>query len=199
MKFDPKQVREETRRDFEAAWLAGTKYAGERSLNDKYPRSLLRLGVGKPHPVFETIQKLREAYLRLGFEEVLNPVVIEEAEVKRQFGKEALAVLDRCYYLAGLPRPDIGISDERVKRMNSFLEGKAFSKEAEEVEALRRTLHRYKKGELDGDDLVFAVAESLGVADTEVTKLLDGVFPELKSLAPVPLGSADLGSGRSTL
>ncbi len=84
------------------------------------------LSYGKPHPVFETIQKLREAYLRLGFEEV--------NEVKRQFGKKAVAVLDRCYYLAGLPRPDIDISDERVKRMNSYF-GKEISKE--EIEALR--------------------------------------------------------------
>ncbi len=92
------------------------------------------LSYGKPHPVFETIQKLREVYLRLGFEEVMNPVIIEEDEVKRQFGKKAVAVLDRCYYLAGLPRPDIGISDKRVKRMNSYF-GKEISKE--EIEALR--------------------------------------------------------------
>lgn len=88
IKFEPRQVREDTSKDFEAAWMAGTRYATERRRNDKYPRSLLRLRCGKPHPVFETIQKLRDAYLRPGFEEVMNPVIIEEAEVKRQFGKE---------------------------------------------------------------------------------------------------------------
>jgi len=186
MKFDPKQIREETSKDFEAAWMAGTKYASERSLNEKYPRSLLRLRRVKPHPVFETIQKLRDAYLRLGFEEVMNPVIIEEAEVKKQFGKEALAVLDRCYYLAGLPRPDIGISEDSVKRMSSYF-GKELSKE--EIEALRNTLHRYKKGEIDGDDLVYEVANSMDVADIEVAKVFDAVFPELKSLSPVPSGS----------
>jgi len=186
MKFDPKQIREETSKDFEAAWMAGTKYARERSLNEKYPRSLLRLRCVKPHPVFETIQKLRDAYLQLGFEEVMNPVIIEEAEVKKQFGKEALAVLDRCYYLAGLPRPDIGISDDSVKRMSSYF-GKECSKE--EIEALRNTLHRYKKGEIDGDDLVYEVANSMDVADIEVAKVFDAVFPELKNLSPVPSGS----------
>jgi O-phosphoseryl-tRNA synthetase len=183
MKFDPNQIREKTSKDFEAAWMAGTKYASERSLNEKYPRSLLRLRCGKPHPVFETIQKLRDAYLRLGFEEVMNPVIIEEAEVKKQFGKEALAVLDRCYYLAGLPRPDIGISEDRVKRMNAYF-NKEFSKE--EIEALRNTLHRYKKGEIDGDDMVYEVANSVDVEDIEVAKVFDAVFPELKSLSPVP-------------
>ena len=182
MKFDPKQIREETSKDFEAAWMAGLKYMSERSLNEKYPRSLRGLSYGKPHPVFETIQKLREAYLRLGFEEVMNPVIIEEEEVKKQFGKEALAVLDRCYYLAGLPRPDIGISEGRVKQMNSFFD-KDLSKD--EMAALRNTLHRYKKGEIDGDDLIYEVARSIGVEDMKVTKALDAVFPELKNLAPV--------------
>ena len=186
MKFDPKQIREETSNDFEAAWIAGTKYADEKRVNERHPRSLLRLRYGKPHPVFETIQKLREAYLRLGFEEVMNPVTIEEAEVKKQFGKEALAVLDRCYYLAGLPRPDIGISDERVNQMNSYF-GKPFSND--EIDTLKNTLHSYKKGEIDGDDLVYEVANSLDVADMEVTKVLEAVFPELKDLAPVPSGS----------
>ena len=186
MKFEPKQIREETSTDFEAAWMAGTKYAGARSQNDKYPRSLLRLRLGKPHPVFETIQKLREAYLRLGFEEAMNPVIIEEAEVKKQFGKEALAVLDRCYYLAGLPRPDIGISNERVKQMNAYFTND-LSKD--QVEALQNTLHRYKKGEIDGDDLVYEIADSMGVDDMAVTKVFDTVLPELKSLAPVPSGS----------
>ncbi|MCW3130125.1 MAG: O-phosphoserine--tRNA ligase [Methanophagales archaeon] len=183
MKFNPKQIREETSKDFEAAWLAGLKYMSKRTLNEKYPRSLRRLSYGKPHPVFETIQKLRDAYLRLGFEEVMNPLIIEEAEVKKQFGKEALAVLDRCYYLAGLPRPDIGISEKRVMQMNSFFD-KQFSKE--EMEALRNTLHRYKKGEIGGDDLIYEVANSLGVEDMKVTKVLEAVFPELKSLSPVP-------------
>lgn len=182
MKFDPKQIREETSKDFEATWLEGVKYAGKRRLNEGYPRSLLRLQAGKPHSVFETIQKLRDAYLRLGFEEAINPVIIEAEDVKKQFGKEALAVLDRCYYLAGLPRPDIGISDERVRQMNSYF-GKELSEE--EIEELRETLHRYKKGEIGGDDLVYEISQSLSVADMKVTKVLDTVFPELKEIAPI--------------
>ncbi len=182
MKFDPAQIKEDTRKDFEATWLQGVHYASERSLNEGYPRSLQRLRYGKPHPVFETIQDLRKAYLRLGFEEIINPVIIEDEDVKRQFGKEALAVLDRCYYLAGLPRPDIGISEERVKEMNSYF-GKDLSKD--ELEKLKVTLHRYKKGELGGDDLVYEVAQSLSVNDMTVTKVLDTVFPELRNIAPI--------------
>jgi O-phosphoseryl-tRNA synthetase len=182
MKFDPKQIRAETSRDFEATWLQGASYARERRLNEGYPRSLLRLRHGKPHPVLETIHELREAYLRLGFEEVINPVIIEADDVKKQFGKEALAVLDRCYYLAGLPRPDIGISDDRVRQMNAYF-GKEFLKV--EIDELRQTMHRYKKGELGGDDLVYEVARNLGVEDGKMAKALDTIFPELKNLEPV--------------
>jgi O-phosphoseryl-tRNA synthetase len=182
MKFDPKELREETSKDFEAAWLAGVRYASTRRPNEGYPRSMRHLQWGKPHPVFETIHELRVAYLRLGFEEAINPVIIEDEDVKKQFGKEALAVLDRCFYLAGLPRPDIGISDDRVRQMNAYF-GKELSKT--ELDALRNTLHRYKKGELGGDDLVYEVAQSLGVPDMTVTKVLDTVFPELKDIAPL--------------
>ncbi len=180
MRFNPEEIRESARRDFEATWLESVKYASERAINESFPRS--RLSFGKPHPVFETIQRLREAYLRLGFDEVMNPVIIDEEEVKKQFGKEALAVLDRCYYLAGLPRPDIGFSESRVKQLNSLF-NREFTRE--EIESLQDTMHRYKKGEIDGDDLVYEIAASIGVTDMEVTKVLDTVLPELKSLAPI--------------
>ncbi|MGC9443961.1 MAG: O-phosphoserine--tRNA ligase [Candidatus Methanospirareceae archaeon] len=182
MKFDPKDVRAETSADFESAWMRGVQYASKRGLNEGYPRSLRQVRWGKPHPVLETIQALREAYLRLGFEEMINPVIIDAEDVKRQFGKEALAVLDRCYYLAGLPRPDIGISDERIQQMNAQFE-KELSKA--EIAELRETLHRYKRGEIGGDDLVYELAQSLSVEDMQVTKVLDTVFPELREIAPV--------------
>jgi len=184
MNFDPKQVRYDTKKDFEATWTSGRKYAGERGLNDKFPRSLRRLRPGKPHPVFKTICELREAYIRLGFEEVINPLIIEANDVKKQFGKEALAVLDRCYYLAGLPRPDIGISDERIRLLKTYI-GKDKDLTKEEIEGLRNTLHRYKKGDIGGDDLLYKVAQSLSLDDMAVTRLFDIVFPEFKEIAPI--------------
>ncbi|WP_225369298.1 hypothetical protein [Methanobrevibacter arboriphilus] len=57
---------------------------------------------------------LREAYLRLGFSEAVNPLFIDKNDVYKQFGPEAPAVLDRCFYLAGLPRPDIGIGVDKI-------------------------------------------------------------------------------------
>lgn len=179
MKFDPKKILEEVEKDFERAWLEGRRYVSERPINERFPRTLLQ--VGKPHPVFELIQRLREAYLRLGFEEVINPIIIEEAHVHKQFGKEAFAVLDRCFYLAGLPRPDIGIPKERIEKMEALFNKKLSD---DEIGMIKKTMHRYKKGEIGGDDLVFEIARSAGVSDAVVAKTLDEVFPELKELAP---------------
>lgn len=179
MRFDAKKVLEEAEKDFERAWLEGKNYISARPPNERFPRTLPQLG--KPHPVFELVQRLREAYLRLGFEEVINPIIIEETHVHKQFGKEAFVVLDRCFYLAGLPHPDIGMPKERVERMEALFNKKL---SADEIEMIKRTMHRYKKGEIGGDDLVYEISRSAGVSDAAVAKTLDEVFPELKELAP---------------
>jgi O-phosphoseryl-tRNA synthetase len=180
MKFDPARIREAAGEDFDGAWQHGREYVEEPPLNRRYPRRVC--SYGRPHPVFEVIGRLREAYLRLGFDEAANPVIVDEAEVKKQFGSEALAVLDRCFYLAGLPRPDIGISDERVGDMKRLL-GRDLS--AEEVDGVRKILHGYKKGTVEGDDLVHEISAALGASDALVSTLLADVFPEFEALAPL--------------
>ncbi|MCW3132265.1 MAG: O-phosphoserine--tRNA ligase [Candidatus Methanospirare jalkutatii] len=182
MKFDTERIKEEICKDFERVWLEGSSYIEEKGLNERFPRSVMRERVGRSHPVFDTVQRLREAYLRMGFEEVVNPVFVSEEDVRKQFWKESLAVLDRCYYLAGLPRPDIGISEERITAIERHL-GKTLR--ADEIEALRSTLHRYKRGEIDGDDLLNEISASLNVSDAVVAAIIDDVFPEMVELSPV--------------
>ena len=46
----------------------------------------------------------------MGFDECENPVIVEENDIYREFGPEAMAVLDRVFYIGGLPRPNVGIS-----------------------------------------------------------------------------------------
>jgi O-phosphoseryl-tRNA synthetase len=65
MKFDPAQIKEAAKQDFDLAWQQGREYLGKPAVNDRYPRRTISYGV--PHPIFDTIHKLREAYLRLGF------------------------------------------------------------------------------------------------------------------------------------
>jgi O-phosphoseryl-tRNA synthetase len=99
MKWHSKRITKLAKEDFEKAWLE-TKDLLPKSAERKEPPAG-KVQPGKPHVLFETVQRLRTAYLDLGFEEVVNPLFIEDKEIKRQFGPEAVAVLDRCYYLGG--------------------------------------------------------------------------------------------------
>lgn len=176
MKFDPDMIKKAAKDDFDAAWNMGVELIHKPSPKEQYPRTSLVFG--KAHPVYDTIAKLREAYLRMGFGEMMNPLIVDEREVHKQFGHEALAVLDRCFYLAGLPRPNVGISDERVNLIKEILGDIG----DEGIEIVRKVLHLYKKGEVEGDDLVPEIAVQLDVSDSLVVEMIDQVFPEFKEL-----------------
>ena len=109
------------------------------------------------------------------------PVFIDEQDVYRQFGPEAAAVLDRVYYVGGLPRPNVGISRERLDAI-AAITGSTVDEAT--GEKLMKCLHGYKKGKFDGDDLTHEMSVALGVDDGVVVHILDTVFPEFKELAP---------------
>ncbi|ADI74559.1 O-phosphoseryl-tRNA(Cys) synthetase [Methanohalobium evestigatum Z-7303] len=178
MKFDPESFKQLAKEDFDAAWNSGNDVVKQPALNEQYPH--ISLKYGKPHPVYDTINKLREAYLRMGFDEMMNPLIVDEQEIHRQFGHEALTVLDRCFYLAGLARPNVGIPEERINSIKGILGDIG----DEGIETIRKILHSYKKGDIEGDDLVIEISEQLGVSDTHVVEMIDKVFPEFKELVP---------------
>ena len=138
---------------------------------------------GSPHPVFKVREKLRQTYLSLGFDELVNPISIPKDEIIKQWDTEAYAVLDRIYYLAGLPRPNVGLSTKYVKNIEKILGRKL---EEERIEALRQTLHDYKKGNISGDDLLELFREVLFVSEGEAEAILD-LFQEFKQLQPLPM------------
>ena len=179
MRFNVEEWRERSRCDFEGAWHAGPSVLTPPGSAERYPRLAYRRA--SRHPVFETIHRLREAYLSIGFSEYANPIIVEEAEVYRQFGPEAMAVLDRVFYLGGLPRPNVGIARERLDRINGIL-GTTMEEATEE--ALREALHGYKKGTIDGDELAHELACVLSTDDARVVRIMDEVFPEFRELAP---------------
>ena len=176
MRFNPEEWKKKAEKDFEAAWKSGKEVVEEVSLNEAYPRNVI--SIGKPHPVYEVIEKLRRAYLSLGFTEVINPLIVEDVHVKKQFGKEALAVLDRCFYLATLPRPNVGISEKQVERIREIIGDF-------DAEGLRKVFHLYKKGVFGGDELAYRISQVLNIDDSTALKILDEVFPEFKELKPV--------------
>ncbi len=179
MRFDITKYRERAKEDFEKAWHEGPEVLTPPAASMKYPR--LRYPLARPHPVFDTINRLREVYLSLGFEECCNPLIVDEKDVYRQFGPEAMAVLDRVFYLGGLPRPNVGIGKDRIDAISGIL-GREVAPDTEE--RLRETLHAYKKGEVEGDDLVHAISEVLAADDATVVKVMDKVFPEFRELSP---------------
>ncbi|MDD1679437.1 MAG: O-phosphoserine--tRNA ligase [Methanomicrobiales archaeon] len=179
MKFDTHAWKERARQDFERAWHDGPSVLSPPRENEKYPR--LRYHRAQEHPIFSLVNRLRETYLSLGFDEICNPLMVEEQDVYRQFGPEAMAVLDRVFYLGGLPRPNVGISQVQLQQIGEIL-GSPVSAEGEQK--LRETLHAYKKATIDGDDLVHEIASVLSADDAAVVRLLDAVFPEFRELSP---------------
>jgi O-phosphoseryl-tRNA synthetase len=209
MRFNPEVWKKRTQENFEGAWHEGPSVVTPAGHAGTYPcRSYRR---AQAHPIFATINRLRETYLSLGFDEAENPVIIEEKDIYRQFGPEAMAVLDRVFYLGGLPRPNVGIARTQLDAINEILRshrspfvhrdtvpaGQSNDHEQyhpmtrETEERLRETLHAYKKSEIDGDELTFELAKVLGVDDGLVVHILDAVFPEFRALSPE--------SSRSTL
>ncbi len=137
---------------------------------------------GASHPIYDLIQKLRQRFLALGFDEVFNRVIIDENEIYRQYGPEAPIILDRCYYLAGLPRPDIGLSKAKCEEIEKLGVKITSSK----VSALKKVLREYKRGRIESDDLIEKVSEALDVLDDLAMRVISEVFPEFSTLKPEP-------------
>ena len=170
--FDTGEIKSKAKSNFTDAWIATAKLiptGTEISLTRK----------GKPHLVRELIQKSRQILLNLGFDEVENLTMLPDSDVVKQYGPEARVILDRAFYLAELPRPDIGLSARRIAQLKKIAE-------EIDIEKLQTILRNYKKGEIEADNLIEELIAGLGITDYQATELLDKVFPEMKELQPVP-------------
>jgi O-phosphoseryl-tRNA synthetase len=170
--FDTGEIKSRAKNSFTDAWLATAKLiptGTEISLTKK----------GRPHLVRELIQKSRQILLNLGFDEVENLTILPDSDVVKQYGPEARVILDRAFYLAELPRPDIGLSAKKITEVEKIAE-------EIDIEKLQGILRGYKKGEIAADDLIEELIAQLSITDYQATELLDKVFPELKELKPVP-------------
>jgi len=175
----PNEILERVRKEgFEKVWKESSNYLPKPSKN----LNLLSGRRGASHPIYELIQKLRSRFLSLGFDEVFNPVIVEENEIYRQYGPEAPIILDRCYYLAALPRPDIGLSKAKCEKIESLGVKLTDSK----ISALKRVLREYKRGRIESDDLIERVSEALSISDDLAMRVTSEVFPEFSALKPEP-------------
>lgn len=171
MKFDTKKIKADAKINFEETWLTTAKILPEKSTKDYLG------GVGNPHQLQELIQEVRKIFLSMGFDEIENPVFIPEDEIYLQYGPEAPVILDRCYYLAGLPRPDIGLSEENIEKIKEI--------SGIEIEKFKKILRDYRAGYVEGDNLFEEMVNQLAITPSRAADIIS-LFPEFKSLTPVP-------------
>ncbi|MFC2154285.1 O-phosphoserine--tRNA ligase [Candidatus Altiarchaeota archaeon] len=176
-RFDIEDIKKKAKLDFEKTWLDTAKLNPKKSVKDY-------VGVeGRPHILHSLIQQVRQVFLDLGFEEVENQVFVSEEDVYKQYGPEAPVILDRCYYLAGLPRPDIGLSKDKINELQGIKKGF-------DVEGFQKILREYRAGSIEGDNLLEVMVQRLNLSTGEAAKIID-IFPEFKDIMPV--------AGKSTL
>jgi len=174
MPFDIENIRRSSKLDYENAWLS--------------TRNLLKIKgnyfnlekKGKSHLINDFIFDARKSMLSLGFEELILPMFIEDYEIFKQYGPEAVLILDRVFYLAGLPRPDLGISDDKIGLIHEIIP------DFGDTEGLKMIFREYKKGEIEADDLIETLVKRLKIEEEIASQIIDKVFPELKQLKPIP-------------
>ncbi|NHJ24227.1 MAG: O-phosphoserine--tRNA ligase [Candidatus Lokiarchaeota archaeon] len=174
MDFDFKKINKESSIDYEKTWQETKNLL-------KLKGDLFQLEQkGNSHLINDFIVYARTKMINLGFEELILPMFVEEEEIYKQYGPEAVLILDRVFYLAGLPRPDIGISKEKIEKIKSIIPN------FNQINELQNIFRRYKKNEIEADDLIEVFIEELKIEESNATELIDKVFPELKGLKPIP-------------
>ncbi len=173
MRIDTRKLLKDAQKDYERTW---TESARLLKVKGKY---FTLTNKRKKHPLFDLILKARKIFLEMGLSEVITPLITEECHVYLQYGPEAPVILDRIFYLAGLPRADIGISKEKIFEIQKYIPG------FDEVKELQRIFRRYKKGEIESDDLTETLVEELRIREEQATQIIS-LFPEFSQLRPVP-------------
>ncbi len=173
-KFDIQKLRASAKKDYEQAWLESGK------LIERSGRLFLPQPKQRPHLLFELIERTRHSLLELGFTEVAVPMLVDKREIQSQYGPEAPVILDRIFFLAGLERPDIGISHKKIQQIKKVVPG---FKQTKKLQAIFR---QYKRGKIAADDLVEVMVRELGLKEEQATAVLS-LFSEFKELRPVPM------------
>jgi O-phosphoseryl-tRNA synthetase len=171
--FDIRKIRERAGEDYERAWLETAELIEKRG-------KLLNLADRRrPHALFDLILKVRQALLEMGFEEVMVPTIVEQGEVFAQYGPEAPVILDRVFFLAGLDRPDVGLSKRRMQQIQKIIP------RFKEFKRLQDIFRRYKRGKISPDDFVETMVRELKIDESRATALIP-LFREFKELKPIP-------------
>jgi O-phosphoseryl-tRNA synthetase len=171
MAFDAKKIKEDSKKDWRKTWTETAKLISEKNKGD-YAN-----GRGNSHPLHDLIQKTRQTFIKLGFNETENPIYITEEDVYKQYGPEAPVILDRVYYLAGLPRPDIGLGEKKITEVKAI-------NPSINPDELKKIFREYREGLIEGDNMVEELTKRLNLTTEEASCVID-LFPEFKGIKPV--------------
>ncbi|MEM2535579.1 MAG: O-phosphoserine--tRNA ligase [Candidatus Hadarchaeales archaeon] len=174
MKFEVEKIRAQAEEDFEKAWKESARLLRVEKGTHRHARKT------KTHPLMDLVIEVRKILLDEGFTEVVLPMIVDSAEVVKQYGPEAPVILDRVFFLAGLERPDIGMSKEKKEAVLRLVPG------FDRFEELQSILRRYKRGEVSADDLLEVMVKELGISEEEASEIVQGIFPKFKEMEPVP-------------
>ena len=174
MRIEIKKIKEQAKKDFEKTWLE-TSAQFELPPQEKFTFEQKQ---GKEHILPKTVNNLRSILLEMGFDEVENMTIIPEEDVYRQYGPEAAVILDRAFYIAKLPRPEIGLDDTMIAKIKNI------AKDIK-IDTLKDILREYKKGNIEGDDFTEELVTKLDIKTEQATAIID-LFGQLKNLTAEP-------------
>ncbi|MFX1450954.1 MAG: O-phosphoserine--tRNA ligase [Promethearchaeota archaeon] len=174
MKFKIKDIKDLIDEDYEKAWVETQKLLKTKG------KLFSLIKKGKSHILYDTIEKIRNILIEMGFEESVLPMIVEDSTVYKEYGPEAALILDRLFYLAGIIRPDIGISKEKKEMINTIIPN------FKQIDQLKTIFKEFKKGKIEADNLIEDMVLRLEIKPNQATKMIDDVFPEFKNLTPVP-------------
>ena len=170
MKLDVKKIKDAAKKDFETTWVDSAKLLPAGAKVD------IGQTRGAEHIFRKTNIRLREIFLDMGFDETENLHILPAEDVYREYGPEAAAILDRVFFLAKLPRPDIGLSKEKSAKIKNLI-GKFNESKLKEI------FRDYKKGKIESDDLVEEMVKKMNIRTEQATGIIS-LFPEFKKLKP---------------
>jgi O-phosphoseryl-tRNA synthetase len=174
MQFNAKNIKEQAEVDFEKTWLDTAKLLKTDGRVVNWDKS-----EGKKHPLQDQNIAFRNIFLSYGFSEVELPSIVREEDVYKQYGPEAPLILDRVFYLAGLPRMELGISEEKKNQIRQIIPN------FEKFDKLGKIFRDYKKGEIEGDSFIEELVKQLEIEDHEASQMIYEVFPEFRNLEKI--------------
>jgi len=178
MKLDIKKIKNDAKRNFEKTWVETSNLLQQKT------EVVIKKKRGEENPFEIMIAKLRKIFLDFGFDEVKNLTILPEQDVYKQYGPEAAVILDRVFYLAKLPRPEIGLSKDKINKIKKIVcssDRRAGGDFDQTI--LKRILRDYKKGKIESDDLIEEMVVNLKIQTEQATAIID-LLPEFKRLKP---------------